>query len=275
VTDDGANHLSATNTFFVEVKEVNVPPVLTLPANTNIHGLVAFAATATATDGDIPANGLTFALVSGPSNLTVAANGVIHWTPNESQSPGTNTVTVRVTDTNPPAVNATSLSVTGSFQIVVGPLLTVVAHDKNRLYGHTNPVFSGTLTGVQNGDNIAATYSSLATTNSPVGNYNIVPALIDPDGKSLNYTVIVTNGTLTIVDVARPLKIAEATEGVFILEWSVYPGRNYRCEHKANLSDTNWTTLSEATAVSSSMVITNSAGTNLQGFFRLVDITVP
>jgi hypothetical protein len=114
-----ATSLSVTSSFQIVVHEVNVLPVLTLPADTNINELVTFSALATATDPDLPTNALTFALVSGPAGLTVSTNGEINWTPDESQGPSTNTVTISVTDTNPIAVNATSLSVTSSFQIVV------------------------------------------------------------------------------------------------------------------------------------------------------------
>lgn len=110
---------SVTNTFDVVVQEVNVAPLLTLPVNTNIIELVPFSATATATDADLPANALTFALVSGPADLTVSPSGDIAWTPAEDQGPSTNVVIIRVTDLNPPAINATSLSVTSSFEIVV------------------------------------------------------------------------------------------------------------------------------------------------------------
>src|SRR5207245_4433825 len=66
------------------------------------------------------------------------------------------------------------------------------------LYGDTNPVFTGTLSGVLNGDNLTAAYTSSATTNSPVGTYDIVPSLSDPSGKLGNYILASTNGTLTI-----------------------------------------------------------------------------
>src|SRR5205085_2359772 len=76
--------------------------------------------------------------------------------------------------------------------------LSVTAYDASRVYAQTNPVFSGALSGVQNGDNLTATYTSSATTNSPVGTYAIVPGFSDPDGKLPNYTVYATNGTLTV-----------------------------------------------------------------------------
>jgi hypothetical protein len=76
--------------------------------------------------------------------------------------------------------------------------LVVVANDASRVYGATNPVFSGTITGVQSGDNITATYATTATPSSPVGTYPITPSLVDPNGKLDNYIVTMTNGSLTI-----------------------------------------------------------------------------
>lgn len=114
-----AKSLSVTNSFQITVNESNSVPILTLPANTNINEQAAYLATATATDSDLPANSLTFALVSGPGGLTVSPTGVISWTPSEAQGSSTNLVTISVTDTNLTAVNATSLRVTNLYQIIV------------------------------------------------------------------------------------------------------------------------------------------------------------
>ena len=63
-------------------------------------------------------------------------------------------------------------------------------------------MFSGTITGIQNGDNITATYATTATVASPVGSYPITPTLVDPNGKLTNYTVSSTNGTLSVTAAA-------------------------------------------------------------------------
>jgi hypothetical protein len=76
--------------------------------------------------------------------------------------------------------------------------LTVAASDASRPYGLDNPAFTGSLTGLVNGDPITATYLTTATSNSPVGTYPIVPTLADPSGKLGNYLVVTNNGTLTI-----------------------------------------------------------------------------
>ncbi len=76
--------------------------------------------------------------------------------------------------------------------------LTVTANNTNRVFGQTNPVFTGTITGLVNGDNITATYNSGATISSPAGSYPIIPGLVDPNNRQTNYTISLVNGTLTI-----------------------------------------------------------------------------
>jgi hypothetical protein len=118
-----------------------------------------------------------------------------------SQVPSVSTFTTVVTDSNPWAVNSQHLSATNSFTVTVNPpVLTVTANNTNRLYGLTNPIFAGSLSGVVNGDNITvAGYANAATTNSPVGGFTVTPLLNDP-GSNLTYYTVVTNlGTLSIL----------------------------------------------------------------------------
>ncbi len=114
VTDSGSPPLSATSSFSVVVTEVNSAPVLTVPGNQAISEQALWSANATAVDTDLPANSLTFGLVSGPSGLTVSSGGLISWTPTETQGPSTNTVKVRVFDNGLPGLSATN-----SFTITV------------------------------------------------------------------------------------------------------------------------------------------------------------
>lgn len=76
--------------------------------------------------------------------------------------------------------------------------LSVTAADATRSYGTPNPAFTGSVLGVVNSDNITATYGTIATANSPVGTYAIIPTLVDPGNRLGNYSVTVKNGTLTI-----------------------------------------------------------------------------
>lgn len=89
------------------------------------------------------------------------------------------------------AVSLTS----GTLSVTAAPL-AVVAFNTNRLYGTTNPLFSGTVTGARNGDSITVTYTTPATLSSPVGSYDIQPVA---SGSALaNYSATLTKGTLTI-----------------------------------------------------------------------------
>src|SRR6185369_4708688 len=105
VADNGTPSRSTTNSFQVIVTEVNTAPLLTLPATQTIPEQITLNVNATATDSDEPNNSLTFALVSGPTGLTVSAAGAIAWTPTEAQGPSTNTVTVRVADNGAPSMS--------------------------------------------------------------------------------------------------------------------------------------------------------------------------
>src|ERR1041385_4386526 len=126
VSDNGSPSLSATNSFKVVVSEVNLAPVLTVPADQIIAEQTTLNVSATATDADIPAKTLKFDLLTAPAGMRIDGNsGAISWTPGESQGPSTNLVTVRVSDNGSP-----SLSATNSFKVVVSevnlaPVLTV------------------------------------------------------------------------------------------------------------------------------------------------------
>jgi hypothetical protein len=82
--------------------------------------------------------------------------------------------------------------------------LTVTAASVSRVYGASNPAFSGSITGLVNNDNISATYASTANNFTAPGVYGpasanaIVPTLVDPSGRLANYFVTIVNGSLTI-----------------------------------------------------------------------------
>jgi hypothetical protein len=131
VFDDGVPSLAATNSFTIIVLESNLPPVLPLQTNLAIVGIQTITVTNTATDPDLPANTLTYAIASGPTNAVIDTNGIIVWTPTAVQVPSTNIFTTIVTDFNPSAVNTQTLSATNTFMVVVnavhnGPSLPVL-----------------------------------------------------------------------------------------------------------------------------------------------------
>ncbi len=89
------------------------PPEFLFPTNTtvtNILETVPWAVNLVATDLDTPPLPLSFALVNGPSNMSISGN-MLNWTPTEAQGPSTNPVAVSVSNG--------AFTVTNTFTIIV------------------------------------------------------------------------------------------------------------------------------------------------------------
>jgi hypothetical protein len=115
VSVNGLSTVSDTNSFTVIVNEVNSAPQFPAIADQVIETGHAWAFGTGATDSDLPANRLTYTLLSGPSGLSLDPDsGVLFWTPLDTQSPSTNLINVMVTDDGVP-----SLSATQSFTVYV------------------------------------------------------------------------------------------------------------------------------------------------------------
>jgi hypothetical protein len=99
--------------------------------------------------------------------------------------------------------------VNGTLTVTPAPL-TVTANSATKVYLQPNPTFTGTISGIQNNDNITATYSSPATDTSLAGTYPIIPSLVDPDSKLGNYSVTLVNGILTITPAALTVTITDS-----------------------------------------------------------------
>ena len=124
----------------------------------------------------------------------------------------------------------------------------MTANNASRNFGQTNPVFTGTIVGVTNGDNITATYASTATSNSPAGPYPITPTLVDPGHRLTNYSVTLNNGTLTVLSVSslvtwtnpKPIIYGTMPTSTSLMHWRV-------CRARWFYTPTNGTVLSAGT----------------------------
>ena len=155
------------------------------------------------------------ALSTDQLNATCSALGSFAYNPaiGAVLNVGTNTLSVAFTpnDTN----SYTGATTNVSLVVLPAPFI-VTASDATRTYGAPNPAFVGTIVGVQNGDNITATYTCSATASSPPGQYPVVPSLIDPNNRLGNYTVTTNNGTLRVTCAAialSPTVLPAATVG--------------------------------------------------------------
>jgi len=108
--------MSDFETISVTVNEVNAPPGIGFISDKIVSQGSTLSFFATATDGDIPAQALTFSLDPGfPARASInPTNGLFTWTPSAAQASSTNFITVRVTDNGSP-----ELSDVKTFSIVV------------------------------------------------------------------------------------------------------------------------------------------------------------
>jgi hypothetical protein len=117
VTDSGSPPLSASQTFTIAVAAPNTAPSLATVANQLVVAGSLLSLKLHGTDSDLPAQSLSYGLVSGPAGAAVdQSSGTFSWTPLQAQAPSTNSITVQVTDSgNPP------LSCSRTFVVVVTP----------------------------------------------------------------------------------------------------------------------------------------------------------
>ncbi|MCW5781587.1 MAG: putative Ig domain-containing protein, partial [Nitrospira sp.] len=107
VTDNGAPTLSDRETITVTVGEVNQAPTLDPIGTQTVTASQLLSFTAVGSDGDVPANTLTYSLQGTvPAGASInSTTGAFSWTPTAAQI-GPQSVTVRVTDNGTPALFA-------------------------------------------------------------------------------------------------------------------------------------------------------------------------
>jgi len=116
-TDQGGSFFEKS--FTITITNLNDSPSLAAVSDITTGAGVNLSITNFASDPDLPAQTLTFTLLSGPANAALdPADGVFTWRPLVSQQDTTNPITVRVTDDGTPG-----LSDTNTFTITVSPLV--------------------------------------------------------------------------------------------------------------------------------------------------------
>jgi hypothetical protein len=114
VTD--AAGTSVERSFTVNVTEVNQPPQVASWADQRIVFGQSVILQMDVTDTDLPANRLIYRLVGGPTNLVFGDDGRLFWTPNRSQAPSTNQISVAVSDGTVSVTNSVTIEV---FELVM------------------------------------------------------------------------------------------------------------------------------------------------------------
>src|SRR4029077_16171459 len=167
--------------------------------------LTVTAANATRLYGDPNSLSGTITGIKNGDNITATYSSA-----DPTAAVGTYPIVPTLFDPDGKLVNYTVTSNNGTLTVTPAPL-SVVAANSTRAYGDPNNL-SGTITGIKNGDNITATYSTTATATSAPGTYPIVPAVSDnATGALANYTVVINNGTLTISPAPLTVTAANAS----------------------------------------------------------------
>jgi hypothetical protein len=284
VTDNAFPPLSATNSFTVTVAEVNSAPVLPSQAARTITELATLTVTNTASDGDIPVNGLSYTLLGGPSGAQISASGIITWTPTEAQGPSTNAFTTVVTDDGVPPLSATN-----SFTVVVTEVNTppVLPLQADRTIAEfTALVVTNTASDSDLPPNLLAYILLSAPSGGQIdGNGVITWTALGKQGLggSTFTTVVTDNGqpplsatnsfTVTVTNVpSAPMILSiQVIDGASVITWSTTPGRTYQVEGKTNVADSNWISLPPpVTATGSTASATNLINGASQQCYRVV-----
>jgi MBG domain-containing protein/carboxypeptidase family protein/Big-like domain-containing protein len=178
----------------------NSTTALTVASASAVYGgTVTLSATLTAGAGGVAGKSIDFALNGTPVGSAVTDGSGLATLSNITLpqiAVGSYTGGVAASFAGDAAYAASSGS--GDLTITAASLVAK-ADDKTKIFDAPNPVLTGTVTGVQYGDNITAAYSTTAVTTSPPGTYPIVPSFVDPDGKLGNYVAQTINGTLSVL----------------------------------------------------------------------------
>jgi uncharacterized repeat protein (TIGR01451 family) len=257
VTDDGEPSLSAMQSFTVVVNEVNEAPVLAAIADQIVLEGETLIVIAEASDADIPPNVLTFSLgTNAPAGASIdPVTGVFTWTPTEEQGPGTNLITIIVTDDGEP-----SLSATQTFEVIVlesnfPPVLVTIA-DRTIHAGSTLTIFNSATDSDIPANALVFTLDPgappTATIDATNGVLTWVTTVADADTTN-HFTVRVTDDGEPPLSDAQSFSVAvvlppvvqsiTVSNGAAILTWNSIEGQTYRLEYNDDLDETNWTEL--------------------------------
>jgi cyclophilin family peptidyl-prolyl cis-trans isomerase len=206
VTD--AQGLFAEQTFTLNVGEVNASPTITQLNDQSAATNALFSVSVNASDSDLPAQTLSYSLITAPSGMTISNAGLIEWTPPANLANSSQQVTVAVSDNNGGTAQMTfTVNVQ---QTPIAPALDPVS-DQNASEGQE-------LTIQLNGTDANLPFDSLtysifsgpsnATINATTGLFSFTPNELQ-GGTSAMIVVRVTDGSGLFFDRSFNVTIAE------------------------------------------------------------------
>ncbi|HRT57530.1 MAG TPA: putative Ig domain-containing protein, partial [Candidatus Paceibacterota bacterium] len=260
-------------------------PVLPGQADVTVAELETLVVTNTASDADLPANGLTYSLVNAPAGASIDAQGVITWTPTEEQGPSTNLLVTVVTDDGTPALSATNSFVVVVEEVNSPPVLSVVPDVV--LTGAVHLILTNAATDPDMPMNSLAYELLVGPPGATIDDEGIIswpPAPDQVPSTNLFTTVVWDDGlpplsaTNTFTVTVRPdpaqeppvIQSIEFLGGEVRIRWTAAAGVRYRLEYKDDFTVTNWTPAEpEIVATEELVTVTNVLHTTSQRFYRV------
>jgi len=290
VRDDGQPALSATNSFFVFVRDIASAPLLSQQPDRTVNELTLLIVTNTATENNILPLNVSYKFLSVAPYMTIDANGIIRWTPTEEAGPNSYLITSVVTD------NDSLYSATNSFRVTVNEV-------------NTPPMFLERPDAIISGGQIFSRLEIAIDTDIPTNtlSYQLLTsptnASIDSKGlivwiptveqvPSTNlFEVMVTDFnpfavnsqhlsttnafTVTVLPPGMPPIIEGITVdgGEAVITWSTAVGRTYRLQAKDTLTDPDWNNGAlDIIATGDKISATNVVGTTQSRFYRVLQL---
>ncbi len=286
VTDNGTPPLTATNSYNVIVQEVNVPPTLPAIPTQTINELNLLIVTNTATESNIHSTNAGYTLVSPPTGMSIDANGIITWTPDQTQSPSTNLITTIATNGNPFDLINPQLTSTNTFTVIVrevnvAPVLPAIPNQTINVLSQlivTNAAIDSNIHAVLSYSLVSPPTGAIDatgvitwtpdTTQFPSTNIITTVATATDSFDAVNPILTATNSfTVFVTQPVLSIKLIQTNSA--IISWS-NPATGFVLQQNAALNTTNWVNNTNPTNVVSGqnqVTVTPPAGTN---FYRLL-----
>ena len=149
------------------------------------------------------------------------------------------------------------------------PTLTVNVANASMTAGAALPIFTGTVSGLQNGDTlgnqIIVTYSTTATSSSPAGTYPITATVSGSDAN--NYQVVVNAGTLTISSGTQTLTVtANNATRTYGAANPTFTGSITGAQNGDTFTESFSTTANTTSNVGSYPIVPTASGNNLSNY---------
>jgi hypothetical protein len=249
---DGQNATSVSGILTIAAGiTTNHPPSLPVISTKTVNELETLTFTNSASDPD--GNALTYSLQNAPTNSSIGAtNGVFSWTPTEAQGPGSNYISVIVTDNGAPSLTATQSFAAIVNEVNSAPTLAGIAD--RTIHAGSIVMFTNIASDLDVPAN-AITFSldSGAPFNASINPTNGVFewVTVDADANTTRaITVRATDDGVPPMDAAETFHVTVISRptittiiisnGVATVTWSAATGQIYRLQYLTNLSDTNW-----------------------------------